>query len=183
MEIAEQNARMDLETIARDTAGEVPAEQNAAGPLGGEEPVRLAEDFPLPEERSAEPGASDSAQVQRQLALIARMDPEMKDLGAVLRSAAGPKFREYVEMGLDFVDAYTLAARERLQEMNSRRAAEAVRAKTSGKDHLAATSTRGRGDVSVPKAELAIIRALLPDATDEEIRRYYSADRKRFGDR
>ncbi len=127
--------------------------------------------------------ASGADPVREQLAQIKAMDPDMIDLGAIIASAAGEKFRKYVNMGLDFVDAYTLAARERLQEMNSRRAAEAVRAKTSGKDHLAATSTRGRGDVSVPKAELAIIRALLPDATDEEIRRYYSADRKRFGDR
>ncbi len=180
MEIAEQNARMDLETIARDTAGEVPAEQNAAGPLGGEEPVRLAEDFPLPEERSAEPGASDSAQVQRQLALIARMDPEMKDLGAVLRSAAGPKFREYVEMGLDFVDAYTLAARERLAGLREARLLEAARVRAAGKGHLTATRSRGgEADLPVPQEELELFRALLPGVSDAEFRKYWNRSRKK----
>ncbi len=119
--------------------------------------------------------------VAEQLAKIRAMDPEMSDLGAILGSQAGERFREYVALGLDFVDAYTLAAREKLQQLRDRHTAEALRARPAGKDHLSATSTRGQEGVSVPKTELAIIRALLPDATDEEIRRYYSADKKRFG--
>ena len=73
-----------------------------------------------------------------------------------------------------------MAARERLEELHSRRAEEKARAKAAGKDHLSATASRGRGSLSVPAGEMAIIRALLPDATDEEIRRYYNQDRKRF---
>ena len=125
--------------------------------------------------------ASESGQVSAQLARIREMDPEMEDLGAILRSEAGDRFRQYVDMGLDFVDAYTLAARERLEELRTHRAEEAARAKAAGKDHLSATTSRGRGALSVPAGEMAIIRALLPDATDEEIRRYYNQDRKRFG--
>ena len=119
--------------------------------------------------------------VEEQLAKIRAMDPEMSDLGAILGSQAGEKFREYVALGLDFVDAYTLAAREKLQALRDRHTAEALRARAAGKDHLSATSTRGQEGVSIPKTELAIIRALLPDATDEEIRRDYRADKKRFG--
>lgn len=134
---------------------------------------------PLPAgAREAEPL---DAHLQVQLARIRAMDPEMVDLHAIIGSAAGQKFREYVDKGLDFVDAYTLAARERLQELRDRRTAELARNKAAGKEHLSATSTRGQGGVSVPAAELAIIRALLPDATEEEIRRYYAADRKKFG--
>ena len=180
MEITEQNGRNDLETIARDTAGEVPAEQNTAGTVGGEDPVRLPEDFPQPEERGVEPGASDSAQVQRQLQLIARMDPEMKDLGAVLRSAAGPKFREYVEMGLDFVDAYTLAARERLAGLQDARTLEAARVRAAGKGHLTATRSRGgEADLPVPQEELELFRALLPGVSDAEFRKYWNRSRKK----
>lgn len=124
--------------------------------------------------------ASESGQVSAQLARIREMDPEMEDLGAILRSEAGDRFRQYVDMGLDFVDAYTLAAREKLGELRDRRTAERTRAKAADRSHLSATSTRGYGGVSVPAGELAIIRALLPDASDEEIRRYYSQDRKRF---
>ena len=119
--------------------------------------------------------------VEEQLARIRAMDPEMSDLGAILGSQAGEKFREYVALGLDFVDAYTLAAREKLQALRDRHTAETLRTRPSGKDHLSATSSRGQEGVSIPKTELAIIRALLPDASDEEIRRYYRADKKRFG--
>ncbi len=140
----------------------LPAED--AGVRDGEDTARLQE----------------NAQVEVQLARIRAMDPEMTDLGAILRSEAGEKFRQYVDLGLDFVDAYSLAARERLGELRDKRTAEQLRTRNAGKGHLSATSTRGQGGVSVPAGELAIIRALLPDATDEEIRRYYNQDRKRF---
>ena len=132
----------------------------------------------MPEEAGS---TSDDGQVNAQLARIRAMDPEMRALGAILRPGGGGSFRRYVGMGLDFVDAYTLAARERLEELRARRAEDAARAKAAGKDHLSATTSRGRGALSVPAGEMAIIRALLPDATDEEIRRYYNQDRKRFG--
>ena len=132
-------------------------------------------------ERSAGQSPAGDEQVRAQLARIRAMDPEMRDLGDILSSDAGPRFRQYVSMGLDFVDAYTLAARERLEELRDRRTADRIRAKAAGKGHLSATNTRGQGSVSVPAGEMAVIRALLPDATDEEIRRYYNQDRKRFG--
>lgn len=142
----------------------------------------------IPAAKAAGAGEAEAAQrlsdeelVLEQLARIRAMDPEMTDLGAILDSEAGESFRKYVAMGLDFVDAYTLAARERLLALRDRRMAESRRPKAAGKGHLSATSTHGRGGVSVPAGEMAIIRALLPDATDEEIRRYYNQDRKRFG--
>lgn len=63
----------------------------------------------------------------------------------------------------------------------ARRAGNAERAKAAGKDHLGATNTRGQGSLSVPADEMALFRELNPGATDDEIRRFYNADRKRFG--
>lgn len=120
---------------------------------------------------------SDRAQVDKQLAEIRQMDPEMRDLGAILQSEAGPKFRALVEKGLDFVDAYKLAAETRLAKINENRAG----AKGAGKDHLVGTSQRGAGALDVPADEMAFFKAVNPDATDEEIRKYYNSDRKKFG--
>ena len=120
---------------------------------------------------------SDRAQVDRQLAEIRQMDPEMRDLGAILQSEAGPKFRALVEKGLDFIDAYKLAAETRLAKINENRAG----AKGAGKDHLVGTSQRGAGALDVPADEMAFFKAVNPDATDEEIRKYYNSDRKKFG--
>ena len=83
-------------------------------------------------------------------------------------------------MALSVLPRLIVAAREKLGELRDRRTAERTRAKAADRSHLSATSTRGYGGVSVPAGELAIIRALLPDASDEEIRRYYNQDRKRF---
>ncbi len=139
---------------------------------GGGEPDRS-----LPEGGSPD---LDSTQVQQQLARIARMDPEMKDLDAILRSAAGPGFREYVARGLDFVDAYTLAARERLALLRDARTLEAARVKAAGKNHLSATQSRGgEGDLPVPADELELFRALLPGTPDAEFRKYWNRNRRK----
>ena len=119
--------------------------------------------------------------VTAELEEIRRMDPEMEDLGCILRSESGERFRRYVRRGLSFVEAYTLAARDRLNGLREERAREAARVKAASKDHLNATSATGLGALPVPGDEMALFRELMPGATEAEIRRYYNADRKRFG--
>lgn len=129
---------------------------------------------PPPQQRTE---VVDSAEVQRQLAQIRAMDPAMTDLGAILQSEAGEKFRGYVDKGLDFVDAYTLAAKDRLASLQSNRAA----ARSGGKQHLNATKQQGTGALSVPRDELDLFRALNPGASDADIQKFYNADKKKFG--
>jgi hypothetical protein len=115
--------------------------------------------------------------VEMELAEIRAMDPEMKDLGAILNSEAGDRFRQYVDRGFTFLEAYKLAAEDRLRKISGNR----ERARQGGKEHLASTVTRGKGGISVPPEVMAQFRALLPDATDEDIRKFYAADQKRLG--
>ena len=115
--------------------------------------------------------------IEMELAEIRAMDPEMKDLGTILNSEAGEKFRQYVGRGFTFLEAYKLAAEDRLRKISGNR----ERARQGGKEHLASTVTRGKGAVSVPPEVMAQFRALLPDATDEDIRKFYAADQKRLG--
>lgn len=121
--------------------------------------------------------AAENPEVQRQLAQIRAMDPAMTDLGAILRSEAGEKFRSYVDKGLDFVDAYTLAAKDRLASLQSNRAA----AKAGSKAHLNATKQQGVGALSVPSDQMELFRALNPGVSDADIRKYYNADKQKFG--
>ena len=114
------------------------------------------------------------AEIDRQLAAIRQMDPEMTDLNAILQSEAGQKFRRYVDTGLDFVDAYKLAAEERLSGIRANRQG----AKTGGKDHLTSTSQRGSGDIDVPPDEMALFRELNPDMSEADIRRFYTDYKK-----
>lgn len=123
------------------------------------------------------PDPAGNPAVQQQLAKIREMDPAMTDLGAILQSDAGGKFQEYVRKGLDFVDAYTLAARDRLAKISGNRSAAAA----GGKDHLSPTSSRGEGALSVPPDVMAMYRELDPDMSEKEIQQHYNKDRKRFG--
>ena len=117
--------------------------------------------------------------VQAQLEQIARMDPAMKDLGAILNSDIGEAFRGFVDRGDDFVTAFYKAGK--LQEQVKSKAAEADKAKASSKGHLSSTKQQGAGALSVPSDEMALFRELMPDASAEDIQRYYNADRKRYG--
>lgn len=127
-----------------------------------------------PRQRSLSP--EERAEVDRQLAEIRAMDPAMTDLNAILQSEAGPKFREYVDKGLGFTEAYKLAAEKRLAGIKTNR-----QTRTGGKDHLTSTSQRGGGDVEVPAETKEMYRLLMPDMTDEQIQKAYNADRRKFG--
>lgn len=129
-----------------------------------------------PQQQETPLSAEDQQAVQQQLAEIRAMDPAMTGLPAILDSEAGPKFREYVALGLDFKDAYTLAAKDRLASIGANRSG----ARTGGKDHLSATRQQGSGGVDVPADEMALMRALNPDMSDTELRQYYEADKKKF---
>lgn len=121
----------------------------------------------------------EEAQVQAQLDMIRDMDPEMTDLSAILKSDIGEDFRKAVEDGKTFIQAYGQALR--LKTAREKGEAGSAAAKAAGKSHLQSTSQRGTGALDVPADELAIFRELNPGASDEDIRKYYNKDRKRFG--
>lgn len=121
----------------------------------------------------------EEAQVQAQLDMIRDMDPEMTDLSAILKSDIGEDFRRAVEGGKTFIQAYGQALR--LKTAREKGEAGSAAAKAAGKSHLQGTSQRGTGALDVPADELAIFRELNPGASDEDIRKYYNKDRKRFG--
>ena len=162
----------DLEAYAQESR----SKRLAAG-QGTEDDVRQVARQVLRAEMRSASAPAENPEVQRQLAQIRAMDPAMTDLGAILRSEAGEKFRGYVAKGLDFVDAYTLAAKDRLASLQSNRAA----AKAGSKAHLNATKQQGVGALSVPSDQMELFRALNPGASDADIQRYYNADKQKFG--
>ena len=145
-----------------------------------EDMKRLMKEAIREETRPAAPKVT-KAEIDAQLAEIKALDPEMTNLGAILQSENGEKFREYVSRGLNFVDAYTLAARDRLAELAAGRGSKAAQAKAAGKNHLTGTRTRGGGDVMVPEETKAMYKMLMPDMSDEEIQKAYNADVKKYG--
>lgn len=131
------------------------------------------------EEQPAEP--TEDPRIRQELDAIRKMDPEMTDLGAILQSEAGERFKGYVRKGLGFLDAYKLAAEERLARLRSASAEEAARVKAASKDHLSATGTRGTGPATVPRDVEREYRIFFPGATQAEIQRMYTEDQKKYG--
>ena len=131
------------------------------------------------EANQTQTAAAGKADMDRELEFIRDMDPDMKDLKAILASDIGPAFRGYVQNGATFTQAYARATRDK-QSLAAKQQASAA-AKSAGKDHLSATSSRGEGGLNVPADELKLFRAMMPGASDAEIRKYYNADRKKYG--
>lgn len=152
----------------------------AEGRGNADDMKRLMKEAIREESRPAAPKVTQ-ADIDAQLAEIKAMDPEMTDLSSILKSEYGEKFREYVGRGLNFTDAYTLAARDRLANIAAGRGSKAAAAKAAGKEHLTGTKTRGGGDVMVPEETKAMYRMLMPEMTDAEIQKAYNADVKKYG--
>lgn len=124
--------------------------------------------------------AADEIIIKDQLRTIHGMDPDVNELADILRGPHADAFRDYVGKGLSFVDAYTLAARSKLDGIKAARAGSAEKTRAAGKAHLSATSQHGEGMLPVPPDEMELFRRLNPKATDAEIEKFYNADRKRF---
>ena len=127
-------------------------------------------------QQAPQPRTDADPRLQAELDLIASIDPKMTGLDAILASEIGPSFRDHVQKGESFVKAYTNARKELQSKAGTEAAAKA---KAASKGHLNGTKTGNEGEVPVPRDEMVYFRALMPNATDAEIQKYYNEDRKR----
>lgn len=127
-------------------------------------------------QQAPQPQTNTDPRLQAELDLIASIDPKMTGLGAILASEIGPSFRDHVQKGESFVKAYTNARKEQQAKAGTEASAKA---KAASKGHLNGTKTGNEGEVPVPRDEMVYFRALMPNATDAEIQKYYNEDRKR----
>ena len=134
-------------------------------------------------ERTAPEGQVTREQIDAELAEIRRMDPEMVDLKAILRSETGPAFRAAVGRGASFLEAFKLANFERLTAKArtdaAQRAAQAERNGQRGKEHLRSTSSAGSGSAPVPAEVMAMYKRLNPGKSEAEIREHYNKCHKK----
>ena len=138
-----------------------------------------AEDIKRIAREAMQPTQNGNDEVQRQLELIAEMDPTLTDLGAILSSDIGQDFRQAVEKGATFLQAYGSAMKA--QSARAKGEATAATAKAAGKQHLSSTNQRGTGALDVPAEEMALYHELNPDMTEKEIQAHYNKYRKQTG--
>lgn len=115
------------------------------------------------------------ARVRDQIAKIREIDPSINSVEDLLSMPNASQFRQYVERGNNFVDAFYLANRDSIEQKKADLAAQHAVNSARSKDHLTSTKTKGGGEmVDVPASELALFREFMPDASASEIKAYYN---------
>lgn len=117
--------------------------------------------------------------IQTALRNISAVDPGIKTLDDIAKMPTAAKFNALVQKGIGLEDAFYLANR---QAIDAKRAAAAKTAALNGaasRQHLNPVSNGG-GElpVEVPRGVVDAYRAMMPDATDAEIRKAYAEEMK-----
>ena len=141
--------------------------------------TEMAEVKPQPQQPRANAGDGDFQQkVAQELAEIGKLDSSVKSLEDILAMETAPAFREAVNRGATFLDAFKLANFDRLQQASrsesANRARQAALNSQRSKEHLTATGAKGSGSVAVPADTLAMYRMLMPGKSDDEITAHYN---------
>lgn len=127
--------------------------------------------------RAAEEAANRAAfdrTVEDEMQKIRTLDPSVNTLEDIVNGENGEAFiRAVREHNMNFYDAFRWANMDKLAAARQEDARREEAARHSGKSHLTATTSRGNGGVSVPAAEMALYKSLMPEATEEEINRHY----------
>lgn len=129
------------------------------------------------ENRTHDDGARTQAAVDRELAKIRRWDSNVKTLADIADNENFPAVYEKVMRGYDLADAFYLVNAEGYQRRAAAAAEQTAINRLRAKEHLVGVGSRGGGDVAVPREVMAEFRRLMPDASGEEIRKFYRKDR------
>ena len=116
------------------------------------------------------------AVVDEELAKIRQWDGTVQNLTDLTATDHYQDIYEKVKRGYSLSDAYYLANREKLSQQTAAKAERSALNHVMSKDHLSGTKPRGAGDHFVPPEVMSEFRRLLPNASAEEIRRYYQKD-------
>lgn len=111
------------------------------------------------------------AWVKQEISEITAVNPAIKTAADL---ASDPRYDEILRMvqnNYRISDAYKLAHMDDLAQRTGRQQA----INRQGKAHMTSTQSRGgEGPVNVPADEMDMFRRLVPDATDEEIGKFYN---------
>ena len=123
--------------------------------------------------------AQKRAQIDAQVAEISKLDPAIQSVNDLISMPNAKEFYDLVKGGKNFVEAFKLANFERLTQKKAEAAQQQALSNTRGKDHLQGTvNTRGSGMASVPPAEMAMYRKLLPGVSEAEVTAHYNKYKK-----
>lgn len=124
--------------------------------------------------------AEDKKRIEQELANIHKMDASIKTVADLLSMPNADAFREKVNRGYSFEDAFIIVNRERIGKAQAQAAQDAAMTKMRGKDHMVpAAGAKGKGASTVPSDEMALFRMFNPKATEADIIEYYNKYKKK----
>ncbi len=148
--------------------------QNPAVQQAGELLRKQSEEAKRAEQEAAR------ARIEEQVAKIHALDPSIGTVEDLLRMPKAKEFYAYVQKGNSFEDAWYLTHREELAARAAETARRQAVANARSKDHLAGPGRSvGSGAAEVPPDVMAYYKALMPEATEKEIREHWNRSRKK----
>lgn len=117
--------------------------------------------------------------IQTALRNISAVDPGIKTLDDIAKMPTAAKFNALVQKGIGLEDAFYLANRQTIDAKRTAAAKTAALNGAASRQHLNPVSNGG-GElpVEVPRGVVDAYRAIMPDATDAEIRKAYAEEMK-----
>lgn len=118
------------------------------------------------------------ARIDADLLEIQKHNPAIREVKDLLTMPNFAQFREYVNKGLSYKDAYFLVNRESMAAATAQAARQQAMNNARSKEHLNPTPVQGDGALSVPEKEMKLYRMLMPDATTAQIQAHYNAQKR-----
>lgn len=123
--------------------------------------------------------AQARAQIEADIAEIGKLDASIGSLEDLMKAPYWNDLYAMTQRGYSLKDAHFLLNHKRLEEAKLEAARAAGANNARGKDHMTGLApARGGGSLSVPADELAVFRAINPNATDAEIQAFYNKYKK-----
>lgn len=115
-----------------------------------------------------------AAKLAEEIKQISKLDPAIKSVEDITKSENYPEIYERVKRGYTLYDAYLSVNHAKMSDRSAASARQKALNDMSSKEHLTASSQRGKGAVSVPKDVADAYREFNPKATDAEIIKHYN---------
>ncbi len=118
--------------------------------------------------------AAAQAKAEADMVEIRKLDPTIQTVQDLLKMPTSKEFYDYVTKNhLSFLQAFKLANQDRIAAQQQEAAKQQALNAARSKDHLSPIgAAKGKGADAIPSAEVAYFRAVMPEATEAEVRAY-----------
>lgn len=137
----------------------------------------------LMEQDAARQKAQEEAQARQridaEIAEIHELDASISSLEDLAKAPYWPELYAMTRRGYSIKDAHFLLNHKKIEAAKAEAARQQAAVNARGKGHMVPTTgARGGGAVTVPREDMAMFRAFMPDATDAEIQAYYNKNKE-----